>query len=237
MNNNIIQNQHGFTLQEVESLKKLINPKGNIPDEQMAVFLHMCARTKLDPWLKHIYAVPRGGQLTVQTSIDGFRLIAERTGKYAPGKATDFTFDDKGQLISATAYVKKMTEDGTWHEISETAYLKEYTNGGSFWSRMPTVMLGKCAESRALRRAFPMDLSGLYTAEEIRDEQEEVVAVIEDKINDDQLRMLEAIVSGDFVLVEKIYIREKIKKLEDLPASRYEIVMKSIRATMEAKKC
>jgi hypothetical protein len=38
------------------------------------------------------------------------------------------------------------------------------------WKAKPHVMLGKCAESQALRRAFPKQLAGLYIKEEMEQE-------------------------------------------------------------------
>lgn len=154
----------GYTPEEVRTIKDVMGFRMN--DSDLRVFLHVCRHTNLDPLSKQIYAIPRGGKMTIQTSIDGFRLIADRSGCYAPGKPTEFLYDDKGHLLAAVSYVKKFA-GGVWHEIGEQALLCEYMGNTPFWKKMPSVMLSKVAESRALRRAFPADLSGLYTDDEM----------------------------------------------------------------------
>src|SRR5258705_8668937 len=136
-------------------------------DNELQLFLHVCIKTGLDPFMKQIYSIPRGGQRTIQTSIDGFRLIAERTCKYSPGKEPSYIYDSNGKLVSSTATVKKMTPDGTWHDISATAFNEEYNGRNTFWNKMPHLMLAKCAECLALRRAFPAEMSGVYSDDEM----------------------------------------------------------------------
>jgi phage recombination protein Bet len=157
-----------FTEEQIEIIKNVVAP--GLTQQEFEMFLYICMRHKLDPIARQIYAIKRKNQMTIQTSIDGFRLIAERTGKYAPGRPTEFTHDDKGALISATAYVKKLVGT-TWHEVAAIAYLREYFGTSPLWAKMPHVMLEKCAEARALRRAFPGDLSGLYSEDEMDQSQ------------------------------------------------------------------
>lgn len=136
-------------------------------DAEFEAFMMLCHKTKLDPVAKQIYAVKSGSKINTIVAIDGYRLIAERTGKYVPGREPTYTYNEKGALISATCYVKKQAGDGSWHEVGATALLSEYKKSAPIWTSMPHVMLAKCAESLALRRAFPNDLSGLHTEDEM----------------------------------------------------------------------
>lgn len=145
-------------------------------NDELQLFIHACNKTGLDPFMKQIYAIKRGAVMTIQTGIDGFRLIAERTGNYSPGREPTFAYDEKGHLLSATAYIKKKTSDGVWHEIAATAHLEEYNAGQGLWKKMPKAMLAKCSEALCLRKSFPADLSGLYTQEEMQQADVEIVS-------------------------------------------------------------
>jgi phage recombination protein Bet len=168
-------------------------------DNELQLFLHVCIKTGLDPFMKQIYSIPRGGQRTIQTSIDGFRLIAERTCRYSPGKEPSYVYDSNGKLISATATVKKMTPDGTWHDISATAFNEEYNGRNTFWNKMPHLMLAKCAECLALRRAFPAEMSGVYSDDEMAQAKKP------DEIKQEELKNIE-------INPEEVLSREEKKK-------------------------
>ena len=159
-----------FTEDQIELIKRTVCK--NATDNELKLFLYTCKNAGLDPLLKQIYAIKRGSTMTIQTSIDGLRSIAERTGRYAPGEEAKYTYDSSNEIVSATVYVKKMTMDGTWHQVASTAYFEEYAqryNGklSQFWGKFPHVMIGKCAEAHALRKAFPFELAGLYSTEEM----------------------------------------------------------------------
>jgi len=141
--------------------------------EELNLFLYVAGVRGLNPLTRQIHFVKRGDQGTIQTGIDGFRLIAQRTGQYAPsGKPTQFEIDKNGRLVSATVYGNKII-NGTAFEFSATAYFDEYAprlpNGKLFpmWEKMPRTMLEKCAEAKLLRKGFPEELSGLYADEEM----------------------------------------------------------------------
>lgn len=155
-----------FNEEQKNCIKNLLC-KG-ITDDELYIFTEVCKRCKLDPFARQIYAVKRGGQMTIQTSIDGLRLIAERSKQYMPGPEPTYTYNKNNILLSVTAYVKKLAADGSWHIIAATAFFDEYVQPSSpIWKKMPRCMLAKCAESLAIRKGFPADCSGIYTEEEM----------------------------------------------------------------------
>jgi phage recombination protein Bet len=225
----------GFTQQEISIIKGTMN--FNMSDTDLKVFLHVCRHTNLDPLSKQIYAIPRGGKMTIQTSIDGFRLIADRTGKYAPGRPTQYHYDENGNIFAATAFVKKFV-GGEWHEIGEQAFMCEYAGNNSFWKKMPSVMISKVAEARALRRAFPSDLSGLYTSDEMDQsnmvkKEEKTEEKQEPVISSETYEALNAFVNGHDELRYKLKKLCKVNDLKDIKESQIESCREFARSYVE----
>lgn len=165
--------------QKIELLRESI--ANGAPPMEFELFVNVCNRTGLDPFAKQIYFIERGQKWSWQTSIDGYRLIADRTGNYAGSDEPVFTGDVNGKPEAATVTVWKFVQ-GQRCAFSATARWKEYYPGdksGMMWNKMPYLMLSKCAESLALRKAFPAELSGLYTREEMMQADAEAFATSE----------------------------------------------------------
>jgi len=137
-------------------------------DDELKLFLYAADKSGLDPLTKQIYFIKRGGKMTIQTAIDGFRSIADRTGQYSSSDEPIIEEKD-GKPIKATVSIGKITQ-GVIGKFTASARWSEYypEKSNSFmWDKMPNTMLGKCAEALALRKAFPQQLTGLYTGDEM----------------------------------------------------------------------
>ncbi len=143
------------------------------PRPQVEQFIYVCRHTQLDPLTRQIYMIRRGGKWQIQASIDGFRAVAARTGRYEgqvgpfwcgpDGLWRDVWLEPKAPSAAKIGVLAQGNREPTWG----VARLEAYSAGGPMWGKMPDVMLAKCAEALALRKVFPSELSGVYTSDEM----------------------------------------------------------------------
>lgn len=194
----ITDKQDGFTDNQIAALQQMGVQDASQGD--LAVFFHEVQRTGLDPFARQIYMIGRRTKVdgqwvtkyTIQTGIDGFRLIARRAADRsheafgepvtawcgADAVWREAWLDAKHPPLAAKVVVQRgqgtFTGVATLEEYQGTRKVKDqdgswHAEPTSMWKSKPAIMLAKCAEALALRKAFPQDLSGLYGDDEIQE--------------------------------------------------------------------
>ena len=162
---------HEYGREEIDIIKKTIATDAT--DAELKLFVKYAQRTGLDPFARQIYFMKINGKVSIMTSVDGFRLIAERTGKYT-GQLGPFWCGQDGDWkevwlakeppsAAKVGVLRSDFKQPLWAVAKYDAYFQDKP----MWKKMPDNMLAKCAESLALRKAFPNELSGVYTKEEM----------------------------------------------------------------------
>lgn len=160
----------------------------DVTHAELTSFLHLCQRTGLDPFSRQIYLIgrfdSRAGRkvFTPQTGIDGYRVVRDRVIERTHGSLSyddflwcgangdwkDVWLDDSTPPVAAKVTVYR--DGGKFSAVARFSEYVQTKKGGEavgLWSKMPSGQLAKCAEALALRKAFPQDLAGVYTAEEM----------------------------------------------------------------------
>jgi phage recombination protein Bet len=187
-------NQLTFNKEQVELIKKTI--AAGSTDDELKLFLYQSQRTGLDPLAKQIYFVKRNTKvnkknaqgvwmttyepkLSIQTGVDGFRVIAERSGDYGGQDEPEFEYGSDGTTIKkATVKVYRWHGETRYVAAVGFAFWDEYVDlddkgkPRGMWKDMPHNQIAKCAEVQGLKKAYPQDLSGLTSQEEMERERE-----------------------------------------------------------------
>jgi len=174
---NLTKSENNFTAEKINLIKSQVAIGAT--DLELQFFIEQCKRTGLDPVTRQIYFIKdKKGKVNVQTSIDGLRLIAERSDKYegqtspvwcgSDGVWKDVWLSKEPPSACKVGVYKKGFREALFAiAVFEEYAQKNYDGGLNYiWGSKPALMLAKVAEALALRKAFPNDMSGIYSTDE-----------------------------------------------------------------------
>lgn len=165
---------------DIIALKNILDP--GMSDAELRLLAAYAQRTGLDPISKQIYSSHIDGKQVIMVAIDGFRVVAERSGKYrgqgpvvygdncSCGNARYRVHPEWSESsVYRADFEAPLVRRAYFHEFVPVPMSGNYNNWNrdNMWVKMPRIMLGKCAEAQALRAAFPNDLGSMYISEEM----------------------------------------------------------------------
>ena len=161
----------------------------NLSDDEHDLFVLACQRSGLDPFARHIYPVKRRqwnpetrkqeDRFSPEATIDGLRLTAERTGKYAgqlgpewcglDGQWRDIWTSPEPPVGCRVGILRQDFQQPVWGKALYSEFVQTNSEGqpSPFWHKMAANQIAKCAEALGFRKAFPREFAGIYTRDEM----------------------------------------------------------------------
>lgn len=167
--------------------KYLVNGQGNVSDQEIVYFMHLCKSRQLNPFTKEVYLIKYGSEpATMVVSRDALEKRAIKHEKYNGKKVGLYVMDKESKELikrDGTIYIKEKEEIiGAWCtvyrkdwenpvtvEVNIDEYIGKKRDGSANtnWANKPVTMITKVAKAQALREAFIEDLEGMYEQEEV----------------------------------------------------------------------
>lgn len=156
-------------------------------------YMMLCKSRRLNPFVGDAYLLgydtKDGTKWSLITAVQALRKRAEAHPDF-DGCQRGVIIERAGELVEREGSIVLDGENliGGWSVCKrkgqslpyrETVKLSVYTTGRSRWEKDPAGMIVKCAETAALRRAFPSDLAGLYLREEFESDEKPMTQVQE----------------------------------------------------------
>lgn len=170
------------------------NPE-NVTMQELVVFMNLCKYNGLNPWLKEAYCIKYGSQpATMVVGKEAYLKRAELNPAFDGTESGIIVLCKSGneQTIEnriGTFHLASEEVVGGWarawrkdrsHPVTVEVSFDEYagrTKDGSLnsqWRSKPATMIRKVALVQALREAFPGDIGGMYTEDEVSTPNETV---------------------------------------------------------------
>ena len=159
----------GHNEAELEVLRRFIcvDFKGQPPtDGELMFFMLYCKRHGLDPFSKQAHLIKTKNGPAVCLGIDSMRKFAAQTGEYGGQDEPAFELDAKGAVVACKVVVYRIVQ-GQRVPFPAVAWTAESRGTSPIWSQRPRGMMEKCAEAKALRKAFPERCGAFYTPDEM----------------------------------------------------------------------
>ena len=219
-----------LTQKHLELIKTQIAKDATKPE--LDLFLMMAYRTRLDPLMKQLYFIKYRNKrasesngcrcgwsectcgksifdVSYVTSIDGYRTVAHRTNEFAGVDEPLYSYNKNDKLTHCAITVYKIVGNVRCPFTAKVKFA-EYNTSKNLWSKMPETMIAKVAEAHALRKAFPQDLSGIYTTDEMDQAKRETKPVrkIEkpriEMVTKNQAKMITQVIQQNELDIEEV---------------------------------